>query len=205
MRSLRSPGEQTQPAKNHENAAPARAPAMISKVGHSRGLRPLPPTPRKSCSPHVPGAPLRNRQLEPPTNSLCDFFKATPRESGPNLSISRSETWILVPSESHLGFENVEMDSKMLPGERRRSHREPRSKSSDYSRELLENLRSPVELLVQLALRSPQPPEPLSESPKPLFPAPVSQRLPARRTRGSADLGGAGAGAGAGCSWVGRA
>ena len=33
MRSLRSPGEQAQPAKNHENAAPARAPAMISKLG----------------------------------------------------------------------------------------------------------------------------------------------------------------------------
>jgi len=50
---LCSPGKQAQPTKNHENTAPARAPALISEVGHSRGLRPLPPTPRKSCSPHV--------------------------------------------------------------------------------------------------------------------------------------------------------
>ena len=32
-----------------ENGALARAAALISKVVHSRGLRPLPPTPRKSC------------------------------------------------------------------------------------------------------------------------------------------------------------
>ena len=32
----------------HYFLAPARAPALISKVGHSRGLRPLPPTPRKN-------------------------------------------------------------------------------------------------------------------------------------------------------------
>ena len=133
--------------------APRRFPPPpgIHKNTHSRGLRPLPPTPRKSCSPHVPGDPLHNRRLDPPTNSLCDFFKATPRESGPNLSISRSETWILVPSESNLGFENIEMDSKMLPGDRRRSHREPRSKSSDYSRELLENIHNSFNIFKELS------------------------------------------------------
>ena len=34
MRDLRSPGKQAQTTKNHENTAPARAPAMILKVGH---------------------------------------------------------------------------------------------------------------------------------------------------------------------------
>ena len=33
---LWSPGKQAQPTKNHENTAPARAPALISKVGHTR-------------------------------------------------------------------------------------------------------------------------------------------------------------------------
>ena len=101
------------------------------------------------------------------------FFKATPRESGPNLSISRSETWILVPPESNLGFENIEMDSKMLPGDRRRSHREPRSATFAKPYSFHRFLKVPVELLATVALRSPQPPEPLSESPKPFFPAPI--------------------------------
>ena len=55
-------------------------------------------------------------------------------------------------------------------GRRWESQREPRRKSSDYSRELLENLRGGVELLDQVGPRSPQPPESLSESPKPQFP-----------------------------------
>ena len=33
----------------HYFLAPARAPALISKVGHSKGLRPLPPTPKTNC------------------------------------------------------------------------------------------------------------------------------------------------------------
>ena len=61
------------------------SPSPDLKVGHSRGLRPLPPTPRKRCSRHAPGdAPearlnfgLRNRQLDPPSNS-CSCPKGTP-------------------------------------------------------------------------------------------------------------------------------
>ena len=55
-------------------------------------------------------------------------------------------------------------------GRRWESQREPRKKSSDYSTELLENLRGGVELLDPVYTRSPQPPESLSESPKPQFP-----------------------------------
>ena len=42
-------------ALENENAAMARARALISKVVHSRGLRPLPPTPRKNCRRVVSG------------------------------------------------------------------------------------------------------------------------------------------------------
>ena len=46
--SWKSSREPSREASNHENTAPARAPALFSEVGHSRGLRPLPPTPRTS-------------------------------------------------------------------------------------------------------------------------------------------------------------
>ena len=70
--------------RNAMPTAPARAPALISKVGHSRGLRPLPPTPRKRWSLHVPGDAqearlnfgLRDRQLDPPRIS-CSFPEGT--------------------------------------------------------------------------------------------------------------------------------
>ncbi len=57
-------------------------------------------------------------------------------------------------------------------GRRWESQREPRRESSDSSKELLENLRGCVELLDQVATRSPQPPESFSESLKPQFPTP---------------------------------
>ena len=42
---VHSPKKQTGPTKNRENTAPARASAMDSK-----GLRPLPPTPKKQIA-----------------------------------------------------------------------------------------------------------------------------------------------------------
>ena len=55
--------------RNAMPTAPARAPAMISKVGHSRGLRPLPPTPKKKTL-----TPLLSTSQDSP-GTLSDQFR----------------------------------------------------------------------------------------------------------------------------------
>ena len=68
------------------NAPPQNTAARVphASIFHSRGLRPLPPTPRKRWSLHVPGDAqearrnfgLRDRQLDPPRIS-CSFPEGT--------------------------------------------------------------------------------------------------------------------------------
>ena len=101
-----------------------------------------------------------NPRLEIPTNPFVSISDL----SGDGLSG--------VPNWCQNVFGVLPWRPKIHVGGRWESHREPRRKSSDSNRELLENLRGGVELLDPVELRSPQPPESFSESLKPQFPTP---------------------------------
>ena len=127
----------------------------------SRGLRPLPPTPRKRWSLHVPGDTpearvnfgLWNRQLDLPRDS-CSCPDGTP-ESFPyefQFETRDLHRCFRFPFEfqtfpgTKSGIKHVwsrPLRTKNPSRRRRGSLGELRSTSMDYSKELLENLRGP--------------------------------------------------------------